>query len=99
MKSLPFTLPLFRERMTIAPSSRPSSARKAREMQKPPASKPPLTVEERAIVVQFIDAAAENPHLRFEQVLAKVLGHRCPDTPTGQRLRRECKAVINRERV
>jgi hypothetical protein len=68
-------------------------------MQKRPATNSPLTVEELAIVGQFIDAAFENPNLRFEQVLAKVLGHRCPDTPTGQRLRRECKAVFDRDRV
>lgn len=68
-------------------------------MQKRSANKPPLTVEELAIVSQFIDASFQNPNLRFEQVLAKALGHRCPDTPTGQRLRRECKAVFDRERV
>jgi len=68
-------------------------------MQKRPATKSPLTVEELAIVDQFVDAAFENPNLRFEQILAKALGRRCPDTPTGQRLRRECKAVFDRERV
>lgn len=68
-------------------------------MQKRSANKSPLTVEELAIVSQFIDAAFQNPNLRFEQVLAKALGHRCPDTPTGQRLRRECKAVFDQDRV
>jgi hypothetical protein len=68
-------------------------------MQKRSANKPPLTVEELAIVSQFVDAAFQNPNLRFEQVLAKALGRRCPDTPTGQRLRRECKAAFDRERV
>ncbi|HXW57719.1 MAG TPA: hypothetical protein VEJ67_18345 [Candidatus Cybelea sp.] len=67
-------------------------------MQRRPATKLPLTVEELAIVGQFINAAFENPRLRFEQILAKVLGHRCPDTPTGHRLRRECRAAFDRER-
>jgi hypothetical protein len=68
-------------------------------MQKRPSTRSPLTVEELAIVSQFIDAAFQNPNLRFEQVLAKALGRRCPDTPTGQRLRRECKAVFDQDRV
>jgi len=63
--------------------------------------KPRLSVEQLEIVGAFSDYAFEYPKLDFETLARKVIGVRkpFPDTPTGRLLRRECKAIFDRERV
>ena len=63
-------------------------------------AKPRLSVEQLEIVGAFNDYAYEYPKLDFEAVARKVMGVRkpFPDTPTGRLLRRECKAIFDRER-
>ena len=64
-------------------------------------AKPRLSVEQLEIVGAFSDYAFEYPKLDFEAVARKVIGVRkpFPDTPTGKLLRRECKAIFDRERA
>jgi hypothetical protein len=64
-------------------------------------AKPRLSVEQLEIVGAFSDYAFEYPKLDFEAVARKVIGVKKPfsDTPTGKLLRRECKAICDRERA
>ena len=57
-----------------------------------------LTLQQLEIVGQFNDYAFENPGLTFEEVARKELGKPFPNTPSGRRLRNECKKIFDRER-
>jgi hypothetical protein len=58
-----------------------------------------LSSEESERVGQFNDYAFDNPNLTFEQVAENNLGpHPFPNTPSGKKVRVECKAVFDLER-
>ena len=51
------------------------------------------------VVGQFNDFAWENPKSTFEAVVRKALGpNPFPKTPNGQKFRKECRRVFDRER-
>jgi hypothetical protein len=58
-----------------------------------------LTVAQIELVGQFNDCDWENSKLSFEEVARKELGpNPFPKTPNGQKFRRGCKAIFDRER-